>query len=203
MPLIVMEPNAIPGFTNRRVARESIGRCWGLNRTRAWFPAERREVTGLPVSSGVLRGGSPKHGGPFTVLITGGSRGARTLNRASRESWPVVSHSPEMNSYRSSDRSDRTRGFGARIRQLQAWRARWRRLSAIWRRRLRGRLGGRPFRRRWSERNRGCGLASILVPFPFAADDHQRRTPRRWRDAGAARLVLDDEMTGERLFREV
>jgi len=48
-----------------------------------------------------------------------------------------------------------------------------------------------------------AGMASILVPFPFAADDHQKKNAEVLRDAGAARMVLDQEMTGERLFREV
>jgi UDP-N-acetylglucosamine--N-acetylmuramyl-(pentapeptide) pyrophosphoryl-undecaprenol N-acetylglucosamine transferase len=45
--------------------------------------------------------------------------------------------------------------------------------------------------------------AAILVPLPFAADDHQRRNAERLVEAGAARMVLDSEMNGERLFNEV
>ena len=48
-----------------------------------------------------------------------------------------------------------------------------------------------------------AGKPSILVPFPFAADDHQLRNAEAMVAAGAARLVLDREMTGERLFEEV
>ncbi len=43
----------------------------------------------------------------------------------------------------------------------------------------------------------------MLVPFPFAADEHQRRNAEALVEAGAARMVLDHEMSGERLFREV
>jgi UDP-N-acetylglucosamine--N-acetylmuramyl-(pentapeptide) pyrophosphoryl-undecaprenol N-acetylglucosamine transferase len=46
-------------------------------------------------------------------------------------------------------------------------------------------------------------VPSILVPLPYAADDHQRRNAEKLVDAGAARMVLDSEMNGERLFREV
>jgi UDP-N-acetylglucosamine--N-acetylmuramyl-(pentapeptide) pyrophosphoryl-undecaprenol N-acetylglucosamine transferase len=48
-----------------------------------------------------------------------------------------------------------------------------------------------------------AGMAAILIPLPFAADDHQRENARTLVDAGAARMILDAEMTGERLFREV
>jgi UDP-N-acetylglucosamine--N-acetylmuramyl-(pentapeptide) pyrophosphoryl-undecaprenol N-acetylglucosamine transferase len=46
-------------------------------------------------------------------------------------------------------------------------------------------------------------MPSVLVPFPFAADDHQRRNAEAFVEAGAARMVADGEMNGERLFREV
>ena len=48
-----------------------------------------------------------------------------------------------------------------------------------------------------------AGKPAILVPFPFAADQHQLRNAEAMARAGAARLALDGEFTGERLFREV
>ena len=46
-------------------------------------------------------------------------------------------------------------------------------------------------------------MASVLVPLPFAADDHQRRNAETLVNAGAARMLLDAELTGRRLFEEV
>src|SRR5262249_39778398 len=48
-----------------------------------------------------------------------------------------------------------------------------------------------------------AGKPSILVPFPGASDQHQLRNAEALANAGAARLVLDAEMTGERLVEEV
>jgi UDP-N-acetylglucosamine--N-acetylmuramyl-(pentapeptide) pyrophosphoryl-undecaprenol N-acetylglucosamine transferase len=48
-----------------------------------------------------------------------------------------------------------------------------------------------------------AGMASVLVPLPTAADDHQRRNAETLVEAGAASMILDREMNGERLFREV
>jgi UDP-N-acetylglucosamine--N-acetylmuramyl-(pentapeptide) pyrophosphoryl-undecaprenol N-acetylglucosamine transferase len=48
-----------------------------------------------------------------------------------------------------------------------------------------------------------AGKAAILVPYPFAADQHQLRNAEAFAKAGAARLVLDKDMTGTRLFEEV
>jgi UDP-N-acetylglucosamine--N-acetylmuramyl-(pentapeptide) pyrophosphoryl-undecaprenol N-acetylglucosamine transferase len=48
-----------------------------------------------------------------------------------------------------------------------------------------------------------AGRAALLVPFPYAADQHQLRNAEAMQAAGAARVVLDRELTGERLAREL
>jgi UDP-N-acetylglucosamine--N-acetylmuramyl-(pentapeptide) pyrophosphoryl-undecaprenol N-acetylglucosamine transferase len=48
-----------------------------------------------------------------------------------------------------------------------------------------------------------AGKAAIMVPFPFAADDHQRKNAEALQEAGAARMILQQELTGERLAREL
>ena len=48
-----------------------------------------------------------------------------------------------------------------------------------------------------------AGKPSILVPFPFAADDHQTRNAEAMELAGAACLIRDAELTGDRLFAAI
>ena len=48
-----------------------------------------------------------------------------------------------------------------------------------------------------------AGKPSILVPFPFASDNHQLRNAEAMRNSGAARLLTDPEMSGERLLKEI
>ena len=48
-----------------------------------------------------------------------------------------------------------------------------------------------------------AGKPAILAPFPFAADDHQTRNAEALERAGAARLVPDDQMNGEKLVAVV
>jgi UDP-N-acetylglucosamine--N-acetylmuramyl-(pentapeptide) pyrophosphoryl-undecaprenol N-acetylglucosamine transferase len=48
-----------------------------------------------------------------------------------------------------------------------------------------------------------CGLPSILVPYPHAADDHQTANARALSDKGAAVLVRDQDLSGERLAAEI
>jgi UDP-N-acetylglucosamine--N-acetylmuramyl-(pentapeptide) pyrophosphoryl-undecaprenol N-acetylglucosamine transferase len=45
-----------------------------------------------------------------------------------------------------------------------------------------------------------AGKPSILVPFPFAADDHQTRNAEAFERGGAARLIRDKELDGQKLF---
>ena len=87
IPLVVMEPNTVPGFANRKIAGRVYRALLGFEKTSRFFPAGRSEVTGLPVRPEFF---SLTHqpSDRFTILITGGSQGSRTLNRASKESWP-------------------------------------------------------------------------------------------------------------------
>jgi len=48
-----------------------------------------------------------------------------------------------------------------------------------------------------------AGRPSILVPFPFAADDHQTRNAEAMERGGAARLIRDAELTGDRFFAAI
>ena len=59
-----------------------------------------------------------------------------------------------------------------------------------------------PFRgRRYQDRD--SSKPSILVPFPFAADQHQLKNAEAFVRAGAAVLVQDREMSGRRLYEEI
>jgi UDP-N-acetylglucosamine--N-acetylmuramyl-(pentapeptide) pyrophosphoryl-undecaprenol N-acetylglucosamine transferase len=48
-----------------------------------------------------------------------------------------------------------------------------------------------------------AGKAALMVPFPMAADDHQRKNAEALADAGAARMILQQELSGERLAQEI
>ena len=48
-----------------------------------------------------------------------------------------------------------------------------------------------------------AGKAAIMIPFPLAADDHQRKNAEALQTAGAARMILQRELTGERLAKEI
>lgn len=202
IPLIVMEPNAIPGFANRRVAGRVYRALLGFETTQSWFPKRRSEVTGLPVRPEFFRV-QPKQGGEFTILITGGSRGARTLNRASRDSWtffresvaPIrLVHQTGANEHKSLAKEFASASVeGELVPFIRNMPDAFSQVDLVI-----GRAGAGAV-----NEIAAAGMASVLVPLPTAADDHQRRNAETLVKAGAARMILDREMNGERLFREV
>ena len=89
IPVVVMEPNAVPGFTNRSISRLVSRALVSFPETAAFFPSGRTEVTGLPVREEFFHI-LPKMRGPVLhLLISGGSQGSRTLNHALQQSWPL------------------------------------------------------------------------------------------------------------------
>ena len=202
VPLIVMEPNAVPGVTNRRLASFVYRALVGFEATKRWFPSERVELTGLPIREEFFRI-PPKTGGPFTLLITGGSRGSQSLNRASSESWILFRSSRTpiriIHQCGASAAQELAAQFAASglegevIPFIRDMPAAFAEADLVLGRSGAGGVG----------EIAAAGMASILVPLPFAADDHQRKNAATLVDAGAAHMVLDRDLTGERLFREV
>ena len=79
--------------------------------TARWFPKGRAEVTGLPVRDEFFAIAPKPRADVMTVLITGGSQGSRTLNRAAEESWPLWKK--RRGAFDSSDRRGGLRGTRA------------------------------------------------------------------------------------------
>lgn len=203
VPVVVMEPNAVPGLTNRRIARFVARALISFPETARYFPQGRTEVTGLPVREEFFALPPEPSDPDFTILITGGSQGSRTLNRASRESWPLFRQSvlPVRIIHQSGPGAvDELRsafaesGLAGEVQSFIADMP-----AAFARARLvvcRSGAGA-------VAELAAAGRPSILSPFPFAADQHQLRNAEAFARAGAAWVVPDSEMTGERLFRSV
>ncbi|MGD0015374.1 MAG: glycosyltransferase [Bryobacteraceae bacterium] len=89
VPMVLLEPNAVPGITNRWMGRIAVRALIQFEAAARWFPAGKAEVAGVPVREEFFALPPKPREETLTVLITGGSRGSRTLNRAARESWPL------------------------------------------------------------------------------------------------------------------
>jgi UDP-N-acetylglucosamine--N-acetylmuramyl-(pentapeptide) pyrophosphoryl-undecaprenol N-acetylglucosamine transferase len=199
VPVVVMEPNAVPGFTNRVIGRFVSRALVSFPETAAYFPKGRAEITGLPVREEFFRIGSRPRGGTLNLLITGGSQGSRTLNRAASESWrlfrqaglPVrIVHQSGPRGFEQLREEFATSGLAGEIVPfITDMPAAFAAADLVVCRSGAGAVSELA----------AAGKPAILVPFPFAADDHQTRNAEAIERAGAARLVRDDQMNGEKL----
>jgi UDP-N-acetylglucosamine--N-acetylmuramyl-(pentapeptide) pyrophosphoryl-undecaprenol N-acetylglucosamine transferase len=201
LPVVVMEPNAMPGFTHRKLARFVSRALVSFEETARWFPKGRTEITGLPVREEFFALKPKARSDVLTVLITGGSQGSRTLNRAAEEMWPLLD--------------------SAKIRLIhQTGSAAYEEIAGRFRAaKVNGEIAafipdmpGAFAQADLVVSRAGAGTASelaaagkpsILVPLPTASDQHQLRNAEVFERAGAARLLIDSETTGERLVREI
>jgi len=201
VPVVVMEPNAIPGFTHRKLARFVARALVSFPETAKWFPAAVTEVTGMPVREEFFTIPPKPPGGKLTVLITGGSQGSRTLNRAAQESWqlwgkfPVrLVHQTGSSAYEELATGFRASGIEGEISPFLAdMPAAFASADVV---------VGRAGMSTVSELA-AAGKPSILVPLPTAADQHQLRNAEAMERIGACRMVLDAEFNGQRLVDEV
>jgi UDP-N-acetylglucosamine--N-acetylmuramyl-(pentapeptide) pyrophosphoryl-undecaprenol N-acetylglucosamine transferase len=201
-PVVAMEPNAMPGFTARMTARWTWRALVAFEEAAQYFPG-RAELTGLPVRPEFFALGPRPAGGKFTVLITGGSRGSRTLNRAFRDSLDRFRHA----------------GVPVRLRHQSGTAEQEECRAALGESGLDGAVSAfiddMPSAYEAADlivcragagtvaELAAAGRPAVLVPFPFATDNHQMRNAEAMARAGAARIVEDREMSGERLFEEV
>ena len=200
VPVVVMEPNAVPGFTNRVIGRLISRALISFPETTAYFPKGRTEITGLPVREEFFRLAPKAPGEVLSILITGGSQGSRTLNTAARQSWPLfrqanfavrIVHQTGAGGFDSLRDDFALSGLeGEIVPFIRDMPAAFAAADLIICRSGAGAVSELA----------AAGKPAILVPFPFAADDHQTRNAEAFERAGAARLVRDAGFTGQRLF---
>jgi UDP-N-acetylglucosamine--N-acetylmuramyl-(pentapeptide) pyrophosphoryl-undecaprenol N-acetylglucosamine transferase len=165
-----------------------------------YFPKGRAEVTGRPVRDEFFAIAPKPRAGMMTVLITGGSQGSQTLNRAAEQSWPLwkkdsvrLIHQTGERAYVDLAPKFHASGIAGEISAfLDDMPKAFAEADLIV-----SRSGGTV------SEIAAAGKPSILVPLPGAADQHQLRNAQAFEKAGAARLVLDSEMTGAKLVEEV
>jgi UDP-N-acetylglucosamine--N-acetylmuramyl-(pentapeptide) pyrophosphoryl-undecaprenol N-acetylglucosamine transferase len=195
-PLALHEQNAIPGLANKVLA----GVC---DKVMVAFPGalKRAEWTGNPVRADIASIASPQERfagrqGALRLLVVGGSLGAQALNEALPKALALLTERPRV-VHQSGEK------------HLQALQANYRAAG------VEGELV--PFiddmARRYAQADlvicragavtvaelSAGGMASVLVPFPYATDDHQTANAKFLADRGAAILLPQTELTPERL----
>jgi UDP-N-acetylglucosamine--N-acetylmuramyl-(pentapeptide) pyrophosphoryl-undecaprenol N-acetylglucosamine transferase len=202
VPVVIMEPNAVPGVTNRWIARWVKRALISFGETARFFPKGRTELTGRPVREEFFAIEPKPAEREFTVLITGGSQGSRTLNEAARQSWPLFRdsglpvrfiHQTGVPMYETLAAEFAATGLTGEISAfINDMPAAFAHADLIV-----CRSGGTV------SELAAAGKPSVLIPFPYAADDHQLKNAQAFERAGAAILSLDRDWNGQRFFAVV
>jgi UDP-N-acetylglucosamine--N-acetylmuramyl-(pentapeptide) pyrophosphoryl-undecaprenol N-acetylglucosamine transferase len=201
VPTVLMEQNVHPGFANRLLAHLARRVCTAFAESARFFPPGRTVQTGNPVRA------LPTDVRPaedhFTLFIFGGSQGAHTINEAAVEAARIVSEQLSgLRVLHQTGAADaewvaaryRQRGVEAQVipfvhdmasaygqADLVVCRAGATTLAEL----------------------AALGKPAILVPYPFAADDHQRTNAEVLVRRGAAEVILNAQLNGERLAASV
>lgn len=215
IPTIIQEQNVIPGITNKVLSRFVDVVAIGYEEARRYFKSSKRVVyTGNPVRAHILevsresgRKAFNLSEDDFMVLVAGGSRGARSINNAmldvhnyfkDRTGLKIVHatgdaeykrviealHLKEGETYSSTSHivpylHDMPVALGGA--DLAIFRA--------------GAIGLAELSVR--------GIPSILIPYPYAAEDHQTYNAQAFVNAGAAHMIVDKLLTGKELIDEI
>ena len=210
IPTIVHEQNSVPGLTNKFLSRyvDKIAICF--EEAREFFPEQKVVLTGNPRASEVL--GQDGIKGRLsaglklkipTVLIFGGSRGARPINEAVVKSLTELSGKSYQVLYVTGDVH-----FEDIQKEVEL-------------------VGNpenviiKPFIHNMPEVLSGVdltvaragattlaeltslGIPSILIPSPYVTDNHQEKNARALSEHGAARLLLEKDLTGPKLVESI
>jgi UDP-N-acetylglucosamine--N-acetylmuramyl-(pentapeptide) pyrophosphoryl-undecaprenol N-acetylglucosamine transferase len=197
----IQEQNAVPGFTNKVLGRFVDAVFIAFEDARAYFPARKVHLLGNPIRQALLDNylkskiPSPK----FTLLVTGGSQGAHRLNQRVVEAIQqlgdaakamTIIHQTGEKDRAEVEKSYRDLGVEAEvvdfIRDMPNAYARADLIVC--------RAGAATLAEITVARK-----ASILVPFPFATDNHQEVNARSLVAAGAALMFREAELNAQTL----
>ncbi len=201
IPTLAFEPNLVPGFANRIVGRWVSAGAVHFEQTRKYFRNAR--VVGVPVRPEFFSVSAQTQNHPPTLLVFGGSQGAHAINQAVAAMIPEVQgrlpglhviHQTGERDYNDVQAAYSRSGTSAEVSAFidnmpQAF-ARADLLVC--------RSGASTV-----AEITAAGKPAIFVPFPRAADDHQRRNAEAIAEVGAAVLIPESELTPVRLAQTV
>jgi UDP-N-acetylglucosamine--N-acetylmuramyl-(pentapeptide) pyrophosphoryl-undecaprenol N-acetylglucosamine transferase len=205
IPTLVMDSNALPGWTNRRLAKFVDRAAVSFAEALPYFRG-KGVLTGNPVRSEFFEiPRKVRDPSQFSLLVFGGSQGARAINEA------MVDALPHLAAQQQTLRITHQTGEAdyEKVRSGYA--------AAGWTENVDVRKYIDDMVKSFANADLivcragattsaelvAAGKAAIMVPFPLAADDHQRKNAEALQSAGGARMVLQRDLTGEKLAKDI
>lgn len=201
IPTMAFEPNVVPGFANRVVAKLVDCAAVHFDETRKFF--RNAEVTGVPVRSEFFEMGSAQGATFPRLLITGGSQGAHAINMAVASILPMLKifvpgvqivHQTGERDLEAVRKAYADAGVAGEVSAFIDGMAKAFAHSDV----IICRSGASTV-----AEIAAAGKAAIFIPFPRAADDHQRRNAEALSSRNAAVLIQESELTPLKLGNEV
>jgi UDP-N-acetylglucosamine--N-acetylmuramyl-(pentapeptide) pyrophosphoryl-undecaprenol N-acetylglucosamine transferase len=193
IPTLAFEPNVVPGFANRVVARFVSGAAVHFEETAKYF--RHAEVTGVPVRQAFFEI-PPKRSGTPTLLVFGGSQGAHAINLAMIRCLPELQrqaagihiiHQTGERDYNEARAAYQSLGESAEVfKFIEDMPAAFAQADLVV-----CRSGASTV-----AEITAAGKPAIFVPFPRAADDHQRVNAEALASEGAAVVVEELKLEG-------
>jgi len=206
VPILIQEQNSIPGVTNKWLGKIADTIAVSFKESIQYFPANKTVETGNLLREELCvprENTAALPSGKFCILVLGGSQGAHSINRGmvdavdhlaqKKDSLHIIHQTGERdcdwvkNSYREKGVSADVRSFMHDVADQ------YRKASLIVCRAGASTLA----------EITACGKMSVLIPFPHATHNHQEHNARVLERAGAAELILDKEVCGERLAESI
>ena len=208
IPTAIQEQNAMPGMTNRMLSRFADTIFTAFKKTKGFENNPKVKYVGNPVrtassdASAGLNDLAEYTPDRFTILVTGGSQGASSINTAFTDALVLLKDPGQYAIIHQTGKADESRirsvyrklGIKADVRAFFHAMPRIQALADL----VITRAGAGTI----AELS-AAGAAAILVPFPHAADDHQTHNARALEANKAAIMIEDGRLTGQTLCRSM
>jgi len=205
---LLHESNAIPGKANRLAAKMVRAVLLGFKEAAQFFPKARTEITGTPIRNELRQVDRPSarqklglEPGLATMLVMGGSQGASGINQAMIKSLPLLRESQLQVIHLSGARDERVVAEAYRRERIPVF-------VAAFHHHMEEAYSAADFAVARSgaaslAELASFGLPTILIPFPYAADDHQTRNAEIFARAGAAFVLKEADVTPELFTQKI
>ena len=206
IPTMIHEQNSLPGFANRVLGKFVDTIAVTYHESINYFSREKTYLTGNPVRDEIVKGEKERgyktfslDRDLFTIFIFGGSSGATHINKAVGESLVYLEpfrdsiqflHQTGERDYNAVVEVYRSRGFKGTVVPFAYEMADAYKVADL----IISRAGATTLAELTA-----TGKAAILVPYPYAAGNHQEVNARKLLDIGAARMILDRDLNGKTL----
>ncbi|TAL11367.1 MAG: undecaprenyldiphospho-muramoylpentapeptide beta-N-acetylglucosaminyltransferase [Nitrospirae bacterium] len=201
---VIVEPNVHPGVANRALSPVADRVFVSFAETASYFGPAKTRVVGTPIRREFLEGGgADSETAGRTLLILGGSQGARSINRAMVAALPaLIAVHPGLRVIHQTGERDfgevatayKNAGLNAEVTPfLYDMPRRFRQADLIV-----SRSGATTV-----AEITACGKPAVLIPFPHAVHGHQEQNARVLERAGAAQIIMDGRLSGDMLVGAV